>query len=116
MIIDGTQFCTYGDQVYVLRPWIQTAYPLTTAAAEQVEFNKSMNSARTSLQWSYKDIKQDFVSHDFYRKLQVERVPVAHMYISCALLRNFKTCLGYNAQPSHYFGCSPPSLEEYLEQ
>jgi len=98
--IDGIQHCIYDDQAYVLRPWMQTADPSLAATQEQLQFNASMNAARTAVEWSYKDIKQEFASNDFHRKLQVRKMPVANLYTASVLLRNFKTCLGHGAQPT----------------
>eukprot|EP00171_Calliarthron_tuberculosum_P004305 IDg4305t1 len=43
----------------------------------EMAHNSAMNSARVSVEWSYGEIKNIFVSQDFPRKLQVRKLPVA---------------------------------------
>ena len=93
---------------------MQTVYPSLTAMQEQLYFNASMNAARTVVEWSYKDVKQDLASHGFHRKLKVKMILVANLYTASILFRNFKTCLGHGAQPSRYFVCKPPTLHRFI--
>ena len=115
MKVEDVQYCIYGDQAYVLRSWMQTGYPRLLATEEQIQFNNSMNAARVAVEWSYKDVKQEFASQDFHRKLLVRKLPISNLYIASVLLRNIKTCIcGGGAQPTEYFDCPPPSLQQYL--
>ena len=98
----------------MLRSWVQVVHPPMFATSAQKLHNYAMNRVRVAVEWSYKDIKQSFVSQDFARELQVLKIPVPSLYIACALLRNFKTCLGHGAQPGKYFACVPPSLQRYI--
>eukprot|EP00171_Calliarthron_tuberculosum_P003365 IDg3365t1 len=106
------QYYLYADKAYVIRPWMQTAYPNPVTAAQK-ELNKSMNAVRTSVEWSYGEVKQHFSSQDFGHKLHVCRVPIAVMHVCALLLRNFKTCLRHGGQGPHYFRCIPPALARY---
>ena len=72
-----------------------------------------MNTVRTSVEWSYMELKQMFASHDYHRKLKVRAAPVAVTYVLSAVLMNFKTCLYGGGQGPNYFGCAPPTLREY---
>eukprot|EP00171_Calliarthron_tuberculosum_P019568 IDg19568t1 len=113
-IIDGVQYCIYGDAAYMLRAWLITAYPRHTATAAQASFNKEMNAVRTAVEWSYGEVKQSFTSQDFPRNLKLRQAPISLLYICAVLLRNFRTCLGHGGQTVHYFECTPPSLENYI--
>eukprot|EP00171_Calliarthron_tuberculosum_P004173 IDg4173t1 len=113
LLIDQEQYYIYGDQAYVVRPWLQTAYRRSSATTAELTHNKAMNNARVAVEWSYGELKNAFASQDFSRKLQVAKLPVAALYIVCALLRNFKTCLGHRTIAETHFDCSPPTLEEY---
>lgn len=53
-------------------------------------FNRSMNQGRTAVEWSYKDVKQQFTSQDFKRSLKCRKAPIAIMYLSSVLLWNFR--------------------------
>jgi len=112
--IGEKQYCIYGDQAYVLRPWMQVGFPRKRATPEQLRYNNKMNAARIAVEWSYGEVKASWASQDYARKLQTGKVPVGLLYIICVLLRNFKTCLGHNTIAEGHFNCTPPSLEEYI--
>lgn len=112
--IDGEQFYLYADKAYVVRPWMQTAFPGPTLTAEQAEFNRSMNTVRTAVEWSYGEVKKNFSTQDFHRKLIISKAPVGVLYVLCVLLHNFKTCLKHGGQGPHYFKCDPPAFDRYL--
>ena len=63
--IDDSQHYNFGDAAYMTRPWLQTARPGPTLSPEQLSYNRKMNALRTSVEWSYKDIKQMWPSQDF---------------------------------------------------
>lgn len=44
LMIGGIQYCIYGDAAYILRSWLQTAYPTTTATPAQLAYNKRMSA------------------------------------------------------------------------
>jgi len=114
MVIGGKQYCIYGDAAYMLRVWLQTAFPRLTVTPVQAVYNKRMSAVREAVEWSYKDIKQMWSSQDFKRNLKVRKSPIALLYTSAALLFNFKVCLGHGGQVASYFNCAAPSLERYL--
>ena len=112
--IEGIQYCIYGDAAYVLRPWMQVAYPRGATTAQQQIYNSAMNGARVAVEWSYKDLKQSWSTNDYKRMLKVRQAPVSLMFKTSALPWNFKVCLGHGGQAQAYFNCPPPSLETYL--
>ena len=65
--IDDSQHYIFGDAAYMTRPWLQAAWPGPILSAEQLSYNRKMNSLRTSVELSYKDIKQMWSSQDFSR-------------------------------------------------
>eukprot|EP00171_Calliarthron_tuberculosum_P002898 IDg2898t1 len=92
-VMDGKQFCIYGDQAYVLRPWMQTAFPRHTASSSQRVYNALMNGARVSVEHSYGEVKKHFTAMDFKRKLKLGEAPQGILYVCSVLLLNFKTCM-----------------------
>eukprot|EP00171_Calliarthron_tuberculosum_P007193 IDg7193t1 len=108
MLIEGKQYGIYGDSAYTLRPWMQTAFPRHLASSQQVQYNRSMNRVRTSVEWSYQEVKPYFKSQDFARKMRVGEGPVGMLSLCAILLRNFKTCLWHGGLSVHYFQCMPP--------
>eukprot|EP00171_Calliarthron_tuberculosum_P004019 IDg4019t1 len=85
LFIDGKQYCIFGDAAYILRAWMQIAFPREGATVEERAYNKSMCGARIAVEWSYGEVKQHFTSQDFSRKLHVRRAPIATLYI-CSVL------------------------------
>lgn len=73
-----------------------------------------MSAVREAVEWTYKDLKQIWLSQDYKRLLKVRQSPIALLYISAALLQNIKMCMGHGRQIVSYFACKPPSLERYL--
>ena len=114
MVLENRQFSIYGDAAYIMRPWLQTAFPNLTATPAQQFYNKAMSAVREAVEWSYKDIKQTWSSQHFHRKLKVRQSPSALLYILGALFCNMKCCFGHGRQVSAYFGCNAPSIERYF--
>jgi len=110
---NGRILCIYGDPAYPLRVHLQAPYRGPGLTPEQRVFNKSMSSVRISVEWIFKEIINYFKFMDFKKNLKIKLSAVGKMYIVCALLQNFRTCL-YGNQVTHFFDCKPPSLNEYL--
>lgn len=115
LLIDGQQFYIYGDQAYMIRPWLQVAFSRAWASEQQIQFNTAMSSVRETVEWSYKDLKQMWSSQDYTRMLKVRKAPVALMYKGAALLWNFKVCLQHGGEVQSFFSCTPPTLQRYLQ-
>jgi hypothetical protein len=84
------------------------------ADSDTAMYNARMNSVRIAVEWTYKDIKQNWTSIDYKRKLKVREAPIAINYSCGILLWNFRVCLGYSGEVSTYFDCPAPSLTSYL--
>ena len=67
------------------------------------EFNASMSSVRTSVEWLFGDLINYFKFLDYKKNLKIGLSHVGKMYIVCALLRNVLTCL-YRNKTADYFG------------
>lgn len=113
LLINGQQHYIYGDSAYVLRAYLQVPFQGSALTDDQISFNAAMSKVRVSVEWGYKDIKQYFTHLDMPRKLCLKKTPAAMLYICAALLWNIRVCF-YGCQTSHFFECTPPSLEEYL--
>jgi len=86
--IGGVQYCIYRDAAYLIRPWMQVAFPTRLegeADAEEEAQNTDMARVCLSVEWRYKEVKQSFKSLDFRRKLKVREGPVALVYRCAAL-------------------------------
>ena len=112
--IYDTQYHVYGDAIFLHRPYLQVAYDRTLATAMEQLFNTQNNRVRTSVEWSYKDVKQMFTSQEFKRSLKCRQSPVGLLYITSIILWNIKVVLHGGGQVGRYFECNPPTLSEYL--
>ena len=112
--IGGRQYYLYGDAAYMMRPWMQVAFPRIWATVEQEIYNTRMSAVRVSVEWSYKDLKQLWSQNDYTRALKVRQAPIGLIYKASALLLNFKTCLEAGGQVQSFFKCAPPTLTQYL--
>lgn len=113
LFIDGTQYCIYGDSGYNSRSFLEVPFQGTTLTSGQSAFNRAMSAARVTVEWHYKELKQYWTTVDFKRKMKVGEGPVGAVYLACLILTNLRNCLHPNPV-SHYFACSPLTLEEYL--
>ena len=77
------------------------------------EFNASMSSVRTSVEWLFGDLINYFKFLDYKKNLKIGLSHVGKMYIVCALLWNALTCL-YRNTTADYFGLDPPPLIDYF--
>jgi hypothetical protein len=113
LFIQNQQYYLYGDSAYALRPYLQLAFRGAEVSPEQHEFNVSMNTARTAVEWMFKDIKQYFTHVAFARKMQLRTNVPGKWYHVAAILWNFRVCI-YGSPTSTYFDCYPPALDDYL--
>ena len=114
--INGRQFYIYVDAAYVLKPWLQVAFPRAGASLERQILNTRMSGVRIAVEWNYKDLKQLWSLNDFPRALKVRQGPIGLIYTASALLINFKTCLEGGGQVQAYFKCPPPPSLSTLTQ
>ena len=83
----GLQYCLFGDKAFLLRPWMQVAFPEPVDGeqdADKEEQNTNMAAVRVSVEWGYKEVKLVFKSLEYKRKLMVREGPVGLMY-RCAV-------------------------------
>ena len=104
----------------------------------QQDFNTSMSTIRSSVEWIFGDIVNYFKFIDFKKNLKILKKStttlslenmfrsiivsckwylkiglnaVEKMYVTCALMQNARSILYGSATPE-YFGLNPPTLEE----
>jgi len=73
-----------------------------------------MNRLQEAVEWGFKEVKQQFTSLDFKRKLKIFETFVGAQYLSGALFWNMCSCF-YGNQTCTYFDCASPSIERYLQ-
>jgi hypothetical protein len=89
---NGNPMCIYGDPAYPLRVHLQAPFRNTPLTPQMEEFNKSMSSVRSSVEWIFGDIVSSFKFIDFKKNLKIGLSSVGKMYVVSALMRNSLTC------------------------
>lgn len=115
LLIDGVQYCIFGDAAYDERPYLYTPAQGGDLSDAQKAFNRAMSRARVTVEWSFRKMKSLWAVLDFHRKLKIRESPVSYIVYAVALLHNAHNCLHRN-EVSRFFNCPPPSFREYLEQ
>eukprot|EP00171_Calliarthron_tuberculosum_P001768 IDg1768t1 len=113
LLNEGLFHCIYGDSGYSAREYLVIPFQGASLSEDQVAFNKAMSKSRITVEWIFKELKLNWTSMDFKRKLRIGESPVGALYVAAALLTNVRNCI-YPNPISQYFGCEPPSLEDYM--
>lgn len=105
--VTGEAMCIYGDPAYPLGLHLQQPFREAPLTPPMEQFNKSMSSVRTPVEWIFGDIVASFKFLDFKKNLKIG------LSVVSALLRNALTCM-YGNTTATFFNIEPPSLEEYF--
>lgn len=111
---EGEPYYIYGDPAYPMSPWMLSPYKGVLTDAQQ-EFNKSMSSVRTTVEWGFGRVVALWPYVDYKKKQQVglSACGLGKQYQVAGFLTNCHSCLYRNAT-SKYFRVRAPSLREYL--
>ena len=110
---NGEALCIYGDPACPLRPQLQGPFKNQNLIPQQADFNKSISTMRTSVEWVLGEILNYFSFLDYKKNLKIELIAVGEMYCVSALLTNAHTCL-YESMTSDFFDIQLSTLEEYF--
>ena len=111
--VTGLPLCVYGDPAYPIRAHLQRPFKGGVLTPAQQDFNTSMSTVRSSVEWIFGDIVNYFKFLDFKKNLKIGLSAVGKMYVTCALMQNAHSIL-YGSVTSEHFGLNPPTLEEYF--
>ena len=87
---------------YPLRVHLQAPFRNVVLTQQMEDFNNSMSAVRSSVEWYFSDVINDFKFLDFKKNLKIGLSSVGKMYIVSASLRNAITCL-YGNTTSIFF-------------
>lgn len=112
---EGKIHSIYGDAGYAIAPGLMRPYPDGAVNILHEALNQNMTSARVCVEWEFGDIVQHW-AHLCYKPGQkvLSGSRPGQQYIVAALLSNCQNCL-HRGNTSTYFGCVPPTLEQYLD-
>ncbi|KAF7292162.1 hypothetical protein MIND_01243300 [Mycena indigotica] len=110
---DGSPLFIYGDPAYTVAGRVLAGYKGAALSPEQIQFNTLMSRCREPVEWSFKEVVQQFPFLDFSRNHKVLLSPCGLWYLVAILLGNAHTIL-HHPQIPQYFQCPPPTLEEYF--
>jgi len=112
---DGTWYAVYGDPGYSNQKYIKVGYKNHARLSDQQKlFNPTMSSLRVGVEYGFGKILQQFAFLDYSKNQKVYLQPLKKMYYVAAIFANCQSCLRGTNQVSDIFGCTPPTLEEYL--
>ena len=94
---DEIIYIIFGDSAFMVSDMMATneSYP-----------GRGMSSVREIIEWSYKDVKQQWKYCDYKHILQLRKQPVAKIFFICLLLRNAYVTL-HGSQAAEYFVMLP---------
>jgi hypothetical protein len=110
---DGTPLVVYGDPAYGLSQHLISPFKGANLTVEEHRFNASMSKVREAVEWGFGEVVCQFRYLDFHKNLKILLQPVGLFYAVGVLLCNAHVIL-HGSQVSSYFGCLPPSLQEYF--
>ena len=96
------EMCISGDPEYPLRTHLHCPFRNGVLTRQMEEFNASMSSVRTSVEWLFGDLINFFKFLDYKKNL---KIGLSHV-------GNALTCF-YRNTTADYFGLDPPSLVDY---
>lgn len=104
--------CLYGDPTYPLRVHLQAPFRNVVLTQQMEDFNSSTSSVRSSVEWLFDDISNDFKYPYLKKNLKIGLSSVGKMYIVSAFLKNPFTCL-YRNTTSMLFDLDPPNCGNF---
>lgn len=113
LMVNGEQFCVYGDSGYKQRHNLELPLQGATLTADQAEFNQAMYAARLTAEGMLKEVKTYWTMVDFPRKMRFLQISVVTLYMCGMLPCNIRNFF-YRNQKSQYFNSDPPTLDEFL--
>jgi hypothetical protein len=77
-------------------------------------FNVTMSRVRITVEWGYSRVSRLWQHINFKDNQKVFKSPIGAQYMVAVLLTNAITCIDRGNEISDYFGCAPPTLEDFF--
>lgn len=109
-------FMIYGDPAYEGSRFVHAPFPRLTATPTERVHNTIMSTARIAVEQAIGSVTAVFPAMDFTRMERMGLEALGKKYLVAVILRNLHTVIQGRNQISDYFGCSPPTMEEWLAE
>jgi hypothetical protein len=76
--------------------------------------NKTMKRCRETVEWDYGDEDAMFKILCFKNGLQIQKMNIPCLTLSCMLLRNALICLNRGCKTAAYYNCRPPTFQDWI--
>jgi nuclease HARBI1 len=104
----------YADPGYFLSTRVLMPYPDGRECSLHQAFNVTMSRMRITVEWGYSRVSRLWQHINFTDNQKVFKSPIGAQYMVAVLLTNAITCIDRGNEISDYFGCAPPTLEEFF--
>lgn len=111
------QYFMYGDAIYPRRSHLRSRHGPQGGVLFDPELraqDRGMTACREAVEWSFQEADLLFPFMTYKEKMKARGMPLREIYFTKCLLRNCYNCL-YHSKASKFFGCPPPTLEEYMD-
>ncbi len=110
----GADFFIYGDPAYAPSRFVHAPFPNATATPFERLHNTIMSTARIAVEQAIGSVTAIFPAMDFQRMERMGLEAIGKKYLVAVIFRNLHTVIQGRNQISDYFGCSPPTMDEWL--
>jgi len=112
---EDVAFNVFGDSGYGVTPSILTPFRRGPAqTGDEAEWNRRMSSYRITVEWGIGRVKVLWKAVTNKGNMKALLSPVSIYWFNAVLLTNIHCCINGRSQISEYFGCDPPTVQEYL--
>ncbi len=104
----------YGDPAYTHSRFLHAPSHRATATPFERMHNTLMSTARIAVEQAIGSVTAIFPAMDFTRVERMGLEACGKKYLVAVIFRNLYTVIQGHNQISDYFGCSPPTMQEWL--
>lgn len=114
--VGDVDFMVYGDPAYQPTSFMHTPFRRAGATAFERMHNTIMSTARIAVEQAIGSVTNIFPAMDFTRMERHGLEAIGKKYLVAVILRNLYTVIQGRNEISDYFGCSPPTMDEWLAE
>jgi hypothetical protein len=108
-------YAIYGDPAYGHDEFIFKPFDRAVLSFQEAVANAVMSSARVSVEHAIGHVVSTFPALDFVRTARNKQTLHGQKYLVAVIMRNLMTCIRGANQISDFFGCRPPTVDQFLQ-